>query len=43
MWLSSIAWCILDSHRYRVTDTRMHHAILLSHIHTRLLQPGLAD
>jgi hypothetical protein len=30
------------SHRYRVTDTGGHHAMLLTHIHTRLLQPGLA-
>jgi hypothetical protein len=30
------------SHRYRVTDTGLHHAMLLTHIHTRLLQPGLA-
>jgi hypothetical protein len=30
------------SHRYRLTDTGLHHAMLLSHIHTRLLLPGLA-
>jgi hypothetical protein len=30
------------THRYRVTDTGLHHAMLLTHIHTRLLQPGLA-
>jgi hypothetical protein len=30
------------SHRYQVTDTGLHHAMLLTHIHTRLLQPGLA-
>ena len=30
------------SHRYRITDTGLHHAMLLTHIHTRLLQPGLA-
>jgi hypothetical protein len=30
------------THRYRVTDTGGHHAMLLTHIHTRLLQPGLA-
>jgi hypothetical protein len=30
------------SHRYHVTDTGLHHAMLLTHIHTRLLQPGLA-
>ncbi|MGH3566157.1 MAG: hypothetical protein ACRDRH_09020 [Pseudonocardia sp.] len=30
------------SHRYRVTDTGLHHAMLLTHIHTRLLRPGLA-
>ena len=33
---------ILGTHRYRVTDTGLHHAMLLTHIHTRLLQPGLA-
>jgi hypothetical protein len=31
------------SHRYRLTDTGLHHAMLLSHIHTRLLLRGLAD
>jgi hypothetical protein len=30
------------SHRYRLTEIGLHHAMLLSHIHTRLLQPGLA-
>ncbi|MGH3569448.1 MAG: hypothetical protein ACRDRH_26205 [Pseudonocardia sp.] len=30
------------SHRYRITDTGLHHAMLLTHIQTRLLQPGLA-
>jgi hypothetical protein len=30
------------THRYQVTDTGLHHAMLLTHIHTRLLQPGLA-
>jgi hypothetical protein len=33
---------IPGSHRYRITDTGSHHAMLLTHIHTRLLQPGLA-
>jgi hypothetical protein len=33
---------VSGSHRYRVTDTGLHHAMLLTHIHTRLLQPGLA-
>jgi hypothetical protein len=31
------------SHRYRITDTGSHHATLLTHLHTRLLQPGLAQ
>ena len=31
------------SHRYRVTDTGLHHAMLLNHIQTRLLRPGLAQ
>jgi hypothetical protein len=30
------------SHRYRLTDVGLHHTMLLSHIHTRLLLPGLA-
>ncbi len=30
------------THRYQITDTGLHHAMLLTHIHTRLLQPGLA-
>ena len=34
---------IPGSHRYRITDTGMHHAMLLTHVHTRLLQPGLAQ
>ncbi len=31
------------SHRYRITDTGLHHAMLLTHLQTRLLQPGLAQ
>jgi hypothetical protein len=31
------------THRYQVTDTGLHHAMLLTHLHTRLLQPGLAQ
>jgi hypothetical protein len=31
------------THRYRVTDTGLHHAMLITHLHTRLLQPGLAQ
>jgi hypothetical protein len=31
------------THRYRLTDTGLHHAMLLSHVHTRLLLPGLAQ
>ena len=31
------------THRYRVTDTGLHHAMLLTHLQTRLLQPGLAQ
>jgi hypothetical protein len=34
---------ISGSHRYRVTDTGLHHAMLLTHVHTRVLQPGLAQ
>jgi len=34
---------IPHSHRYRVTDTGLHHAMLLTHVQTRLLQPGLAQ
>jgi DNA-binding transcriptional ArsR family regulator len=30
------------SHRYRITDTGLHHAMLITHLHTRVLQPGLA-
>jgi hypothetical protein len=33
---------IPHSHRYRVTDTGQDHAMLLTRIHTRLLQPALA-
>jgi hypothetical protein len=31
------------SHRYRLTDTGLHHAMLLSRVHTRLLLPSLAQ
>jgi len=31
------------THRYQITDTGLHHAMLITHIHTRLLQPGLAQ
>jgi hypothetical protein len=31
------------SHRYRLTETGLHHAMLLGHIYTRLLLPGLAQ
>jgi len=31
------------SHRYRLTDVGLHHAMLISHVHTRLLLPGLAQ
>src|SRR3954464_5865005 len=34
---------IPGSHRYRVTDTGLHHAMLLTHVHPRVLQPGLAQ
>jgi hypothetical protein len=33
---------IPGTHRYRITDTGGHHTMLLTHLHTRLLQPGLA-
>jgi hypothetical protein len=31
------------SHRYRLTDIGLHHAMLLTHVHTRMLLPGLAQ
>jgi hypothetical protein len=31
------------SHRYRVTDPGLHHAMLITHLQTRILQPGLAQ
>jgi len=34
---------IPGTHRYRLTETGGEHAMLLTHIHTRLLQPGLAQ
>ena len=34
---------IPHSHRYRLTDTGLQHAMLLTHVHTRLLMPGLAQ
>jgi hypothetical protein len=34
---------IPGTHRYQLTNTGLHHAMLLTHLHTRLLQPGLAQ
>ncbi len=34
---------IPGTHRYQITDTGSHHAMLLTHVHTRILQPGLAQ
>ena len=34
---------ITGSHRYRVTDPGLHHAVLLTYLHTRLLHPGLGQ
>jgi hypothetical protein len=34
---------IPGTHRYQITDTGSHHAMLLTHVHTRVLQPGLAQ
>jgi hypothetical protein len=31
------------SHRYRLTDIGLHHAMLLTHVHARLLLPGLGQ
>jgi hypothetical protein len=31
------------THRYRLTPTGLDHAMLITHLHTRLLQPGLAQ
>ncbi|MBV9013993.1 MAG: hypothetical protein JO272_18455 [Pseudonocardiales bacterium] len=30
-------------HRYWISDTGLHHAMLITHLHTRRLQPGLAQ
>ncbi|MGH3943833.1 MAG: hypothetical protein ACRDSI_02095, partial [Pseudonocardiaceae bacterium] len=34
---------IPGTHRYQTSDTGLHHAMLITHLHTRLLQPGLAQ
>ena len=34
---------IPGTHRYRITDVGLHHAMLLSHVHTRPLFPALAQ
>ncbi|MDQ3988160.1 MAG: hypothetical protein M3291_02990 [Actinomycetota bacterium] len=34
---------IPHTHRYRISDTGLHHAMLITHIDTRLLRPGLAQ
>jgi hypothetical protein len=31
------------SHRYQLTDPGLHHAMLITHIDTKLLRPGLAQ
>jgi hypothetical protein len=31
------------THRYRLTVNGLHHAMLLTHVYARLLQPGLAQ
>ncbi len=31
------------SHRYQTSDRGLHHAMLITHLDTRLLQPGLAQ
>jgi len=33
---------IPGTHRYHLTATGLHHAMLITHLHTRLLRPGLA-
>jgi hypothetical protein len=34
---------IPKTHHYQISDTGLDHAMLITHIHTRLLQPGLAQ
>jgi hypothetical protein len=34
---------VAHTNRYRLTDTGLHHALLITHLDTRLLQPGLAQ
>jgi hypothetical protein len=34
---------IPQTHRYQISDTGLHHAMLITHLYTRLLQPGLAQ
>lgn len=34
---------IPHSHRYQLANVGLHHAMLLSHVHTRLLLPALAQ
>ena len=34
---------IPHSHRYQLTDTGLHHALFLTHVHDRLLRTGLAE
>jgi len=34
---------IPGTHRYQINDTGLHHGMLLTHLHTRILQPGLAQ
>ncbi|HKR52440.1 MAG TPA: hypothetical protein VJT72_23260 [Pseudonocardiaceae bacterium] len=34
---------IPKTHRYQISDTGLHHAMLITHLYTRLLHPGLAQ
>jgi hypothetical protein len=34
---------IPHTHRYRVTDTGLRHALFLTRLHARFLRPGLAE
>ena len=41
--IASLITRIPKTHRYQISNTGLHHAMLITHLHTRLLQPGLAQ
>jgi hypothetical protein len=43
LWLHGLIERIPKTHRYRVTDIGLHHAMFLTRVHNRLIQTGTAQ